>query len=421
MFTSFKYNPGVAEVTLQLPLSKSVANRRMIINYVALGHVDEADENLPDDIRLMNDLLFRIARYRPSDGLLELDCGAAGTVARFITALLAVTEGRFLLKGSPRMQQRPVDPLVDALRELGAAITYTGTMGSIPLYIEGKKLRGGKINLKADVSSQFVSALMMVAPVMTEGLSVKLDGCVVSEPYIAMTHKMMEMAGAIVKRRDNTITIYPGEYKTCCDCQAPDWSATAPWYELVALRTDLKIHFPGLSTDGLQGDEAVSSLFRPLGVETTVTPGGITIFNRGEVMALEPETDLSGCPDLAQCYLATLSALRITQTVTGLLTLKHKETDRLTSMRESLTAMGGYIEIIDNSKAVTGHHRGLQPASLKLYDDHRMAFALIPLTVMCGEVWVDNPGVVAKSYPQYIQHLRMVGFETGERGSDRVL
>lgn len=415
MYTRFTYHRGITGITLHLPLSKSIANRQLMINYVASGHVDFAGENLPDDVRLMSDLLNRVERYNHTGGLLELDCGAAGTAARFLTALLAVTEGRFLLKGSPRMEQRPVAPLVDALRSLGAEIIYKGTPGSLPVYIEGKQLQGGMIHLKADVSSQFVSALMMVAPVMPAGLVIKLDGRVVSEPYITMTRKMMEQSGISITRKGDTLFVHPGKYQRPCCCAAPDWSATAPWFELVALVPGLEIHFPGLKPDGLQGDEAVCDLFGPLGVEAKPTSDGITIFNCGQTTALVPEINLSACPDLAQCYLATLSALRLQQAVAGLQTLRHKETDRLAAMHESLTLMGGVLGITGDNKAVTGLHNGLRPALLKLYDDHRMAFALIPLSAVCEQVWVDDPAVVSKSYPQYIQHLGLAGFETDER------
>jgi len=362
---------------------------------------------------VMNKLLQRVAAHRAEDGVLNLDCGAAGTVARFLTALLSICNGQFILRGTERMQQRPMKPLIDALRQLGALIESETPDDSLPLVITGRKLDGGQVDVEATISSQFVSALMLIAPAMKRGISIRMKGKLISEPYVQMTARLMQDAGIGVDLNEHFIKISAGLYKSIPVQGFADWSATAPWYELVALNPALKIYFKNLTTNGLQGDEKITNLYRCFGVVTVSSDTGLTIFNTGQVGMLPSTIDFSDYPDLAPCYLATLAGLNISQRITGLNTLRIKETDRLKAMCKGITELGGSFKIVDDDSVEISRHRGLHHGSVDFYDDHRIAFAFAPLVVLTQPLLIDDPLVVGKSYPGFFYHLQQVGITLG--------
>lgn len=403
------HKPDMREVCIDLPESKSVANRLMVMQFLKEGHVAEVPQDSPDDMIIMSRLLGMVSAYRSGDGYLILDCGAAGTVSRFLTAVLSVTNGQFILKGSARMQQRPMKPLVEALRQLGAKIESETTDDLLPLVITGRELDGGRVDVEANISSQFISALILIAPALKRGLSVRMKGKLVSEPYIQMTARLLRDAGVGVVMDEQTITVTPGFYGNIPEMGYADWSAAAPWYELVALDSGLRVHFNNLTCNGLQGDEKVMDLFRCFGVVTLSSGTGVTIFNTGEREKIPPIVDFSDCPDLAPCYLSTLAGLNISQRITGLTTLRLKETDRLTAIQAGIHELGGSIKILNDNTVVTSVHQGLHHGKVNFCDDHRIAFAFAPLAVYTGHLLIDDPLVVGKSYPDFFMHLRQAG------------
>jgi len=385
----------------------------MVMRFLESRTIQPVADDAPGDVVRMGHLLTLLASHHADDGTLQLDCGPAGTVARFLLGVLAVTRGQFLLTGSDRLRQRPIRPLAEALRSLGAQIEFLDPRHDLPLLVTGRELSGGEVTVDAGISSQFISALMMVAPSMKHGLSIRLAGGLVSAPYVEMTTKLMQRAGIAVRQSGTMIGVPAGRYQTSGIRSAGDWSAAAPWYELVALVPGLTIRLQGLCPDGLQGDEALAGLFAPLGVLTNIRAHDVEISNTGRMEQLLPEISFSAFPDLAQCYLATLAGLNLSQRLTGLQTLRIKETDRIAAMTAGLEAMGARLTVEGDSVVETVRHTGLSSALVHLRDDHRMAFAFAPLAAVVSSVSLDDPRVVGKSYPSFLKHLQAVGFVAG--------
>jgi len=408
---------GMNPVKVILPLSKSLSNRLLIINALAgIGtprrHVAECDDT--------NAMLEALAAGARAD----IDVGAAGTAMRFLTAYFATLPGcDVTVDGSERMRQRPIGVLVDALRQLGAHITYTGQEGYPPLHIEGCNLDGGAIGIDACVSSQYTSALLMIAPAMTSGLELTLKGNIVSRPYVDMTIAMMASRGIEVTQQtsgsNHRIIIRPGRYKAVGSMLPveADWSAASYWYEVTAL-TGIPFRLEGLCCDSLQGDSVVGELFYRLGVRTTygddnsVTIERITT-NRDTVYY---KADMQLCPDLTQTVAATCCGCGIPFKLTGLSTLPIKETDRLEALKCELGRLGYKLTV--SHGCVLEWDGTVIPGSvsptIETYRDHRMAMAMAPLAARNGELTIDNPEVVSKSYPQYWRHLANAGYQIKE-------
>lgn len=412
------YLPQKLRATIDLPASKSLSNRALVIAALCGG---ARLENLAvcDD----TDVLIAALRDRPE----RIDIGAAGTAMRFGTAFFATQPGTRVLTGSERMRRRPIAILVDALRRLGASIAYEGEEGFPPLRVEGRTLRGGSIELSAGTSSQYISALLMVAPVMEEGLRLRLTGTVVSRPYIDMTLALMRRFGADADWEDGrTLRVAPGGYHDSGQAYAveADWSAASYWYEMVALSPDPDacVRLPRLERDSLQGDSRVSDFFRPLGVATTFgdgcavlrkavpTPGSGGIFR----------IDLTRQPDLAQTLAATCAALHRPFHFTGLQSLKIKETDRIRALRHELAKLGCDVgEANDAELFFTPDtaRPSAAPAAISpidTYDDHRMAMAFAPLALLHPGLVINHPEVVSKSYPDFWRHLQAAGAQLKE-------
>ena len=402
-------------VSIQLPSSKSISNRVLIIN--ALSGNSELPLNVSDcdDTNVMIQWLAS----KPH----TVDIGAAGTAMRFSTALLAVSEGEHVITGSPRMKQRPVAVLVDALRSIGADISYMENEGFPPLRIQGNPaLRGGEITLRGDVSSQYISALLMIGPYLQNGLKLILTGDIISRAYIDMTIDLMTEFGADVEwADDSSIIVKPGRYDKQRYVVEADWSASSYWYEIIALSDECtSVFLPNLSPYSLQGDSAVADIFELLGVNTDFlideeNNSCVRLSKTGNVVKTF-EYDFSNQPDLAQTLAVTCCMMDIPFHLTGLSTLRIKETDRLNALKAELAKLGFDIQVLNDSELLwDGKRRKLSDEQLRAiaidtYDDHRMAMAFAPAALKNGAIIINHPEVVSKSYPNFWNDMQSAGF-----------
>jgi 3-phosphoshikimate 1-carboxyvinyltransferase len=358
------------------------------------------------DTRLLQQLL--------DSGQSTLDAEDAGTAFRFLTAFLAFKEGEWILTGNERMQQRPIGGLVNALRSLGAQIGYLKREHFPPLKIIGGKLTGNRVNVSAGISSQFVSALLMIAPLMPNGLTIELEGKIVSEPYISMTLSLMRYFGVRYDQRDHTIHVPPQSYQPRDIFIESDWSAASYYYEMAALADEATIDLKGLLRDSFQGDAVLSSLMKSFGVHTGFAHESVTL-SKSAGNSSHRQFDLSAYPDLAPALFATAGGLSKTVSFFGLEHLAYKESHRENALRNELAKCG--ISVVNDDEVITlsGKFSASAPHFMT-YNDHRMAMALAPLALVSGEVLIEDPMVVNKSYPNYWNDLRSVGFEIEEVG-----
>jgi len=408
--------PKQLRTTVKLPASKSISNRALII--YALSDCCILPENLSDCDD--TEVIIRALRENPQ----TIDIGAAGTAMRFMTAYLAATDsGEHILTGTERMKHRPIRILVDALRRLGADIEYVGEEGFPPLRIRGRKLEGGELEIEGNVSSQYISALLMIGPVLSKGLTLRLQGEVISRPYIDLTLWTMREFGAAAEWMSvDTIEVKPQPYKPREYYIENDWSAASYWYEMVALSADkdVEVRLEGLMDGSKQGDSSVRYIFSLLGVKTVFAsrkpgkPTTVTLKKNGHCVP-RLEYDFVNSPDLAQTFVVTCCAMGVPFHFTGLQTLKIKETDRIHALKKELLKLGYELQDKDGCElSWDGKTSHLSPLvshiSIDTYDDHRMALAFTPLS-MQQPIVINNPQVVTKSYPQFWDDLRQAGFE----------
>lgn len=387
-----------------LPSSKSISNRALIIN--ALGKGTHPLENLSecDDTQVM----VRALQASPDE---TIDIMAAGTAMRFLTAYLSVTPGKRIITGTQRMQQRPIQVLVNALRELGAEISYTNNEGFPPLLITGSSLNKGNIQLPGNISSQYISALLMIAPTLTNGLTIQLTGEIISRPYIQLTLQLMNDFGANAHwTKDNELRVEPQPYRSIPYYIESDWSAASYWYQIVALAPEAKVFLPGLQEGSYQGDSKVSELFHQLGVETTYQKEGVTL-SKGIIKTKRMEYDFVNQPDLAQTFVVTCALLGIPFRFTGLQSLKIKETDRISALIKEMQKLGFVIKETENSiLSWEGEVCPREKEAIDTYEDHRMAMAFAPASLKLSDIFINHPQVVSKSYPRYWKNLQAAGF-----------
>ena len=329
------------------------------------------------------------------------DIGAAGTAMRFLTAFLSKTVGEWVITGSERMKQRPIKLLVDALNSLGARIEYVEKEGFPPLRIYGSALMGGEISLNGGVSSQYISALMMVAPYMVNGLKIKLEGDVISVPYILMTKRMMQEYSVEVSFENNEIDIRPQTYKAIEYKVESDWSAASYWYEVLSIVGKGQIVLAGLYQNSSQGDSKVAELFEQLGVSTEFSVTGATLTSNGNYTE-KFEYDFVNQPDLAQTFAVTCCMKQIPFHFKGVQSLKIKETNRIAALINELAKIGFVLsEPAEGELAWSGEK--CEPASeisIATYEDHRMAMAFAPVSLEKA-ICIEEPQVVSKSYPAF--------------------
>lgn len=397
---------GLEVRLLRLPSSKSLSNRALLLSALSGGesHVERPSDC--DDTFVM----ARALRERTP----VIDIMAAGTSMRFLTAYFAACAGEeHVLTGSQRMKERPISVLVDALRRLGADIVYTEREGYPPLRVRGRRLQGGALALPASVSSQYISALLMTAPAMTDGLTLTLEGDIVSRPYIDMTIALMTRFGADVRwTGEREICVAPTPYNIgVAYAVESDWSAASYWYETVALSDapDIRIVLPHLDRESLQGDSAVARFFEPLGVATEFAPDGSVVLTKSADKAL-PEgvpyvLDLVDQPDLAQTLVVTCALLRRPFRFTGLQSLRIKETDRMAALQNELAHLSIQLGIEGDEALYIKEYAPTPPrydgTPIATYHDHRMAMAFAPAVLLFPDLRIAHPEVVSKSYPGF--------------------
>ncbi|MBR1688093.1 MAG: 3-phosphoshikimate 1-carboxyvinyltransferase [Prevotella sp.] len=410
--------PTRLDTTIQLPASKSISNRALIIYALAGG------KELPQNLSDCDDTEVIVSALR--DNPHEIDIKAAGTAMRFMTALLAVRTGEeHVLTGTERMKHRPIGILVDALRYLGADIEYAGEEGYPPLLIRGRELDGGLIEVPGNISSQYISALLMIGPTLKNGLQLRLTGDVISRPYIDLTLWTMREFGAEAEWSDyDTISIAPHPYTPRPYLIENDWSGASYWYEMMALSSDIddEIRLTGLMDGSKQGDSSVRYIFSLLGVKTLFgstrqgEPTTVTLRHSGRCIP-RLEYDFVNAPDLAQTFVVCCTLLGVHFRFTGLSTLKIKETDRIEALKHEMRKLGYVIHDEADSILYWDGERcdADYSGGIDTYEDHRMALAFAPASIRIPHLTINHPEVVTKSYPHYWDDLRQAGFGISEQ------
>ena len=408
--------PEKVTARIALPASKSVSNRALMLQALcpekryAIANLAACDDT--------DHMLKGVEDKRAGAEL--IDIGATGTAMRFLTAYLAITEGVTTITGSERMRQRPIGTLVEALRTLGADITYIDKEGYPPLRIAGKRLQGGELEIEAGISSQYISALLMIAPCLTEGLTLKLKGNIASRTYIELTLDLMRRYGATAEWTDGpTIRVSPGTYTDTPLTVEADWSAASYWYELAAIAAHLghevDIALPALTANSRQGDRVVAQLFEPLGVKTVYTEEGARLLNSEfKIQNSELETlDFTHCPDIAQTMAVTYCLLGIPFVFSGIHSLRIKETDRVAALIAELRKLGYVLRAEGDERLIWDGTRcePQQHPTIATYEDHRMAMAFAPAALCYEHLTIEHPEVVTKSYPEFWENLRKLKFK----------
>ena len=384
---------NTVNLEINLPSSKSISNRALILNALAYSPYEVKNVSDCDDTRVM------IRALDSNDS--TFDIGAAGTSMRFLTAFLSKTVGEWIITGSERMKQRPIKLLVDALNSLGARIEYVENEGFPPLRIFGSAMMGGEIRLNGGVSSQYISALMMIAPYMQNGLKILLEGNVISVPYIRMTMSMMKEYGVNVTFENNIIDIQPQQYNPIEYTVESDWSAASYWYEVLSLVGNGQIFLKGLYKNSTQGDSKVAELFTQLGVETEYQPNGVLLSATGNYCT-EFQYDFIDQPDLAQTFAVTCCMLHIPFHFKGVQSLKIKETNRVAALIAELAKLG-YTLFETAEGELAWKNESCEAANdirIKTYEDHRMAMAFAPAALKTA-LTIEEAQVVSKSYPAF--------------------
>lgn len=408
--------------TIQLTGSKSESNRALILNALSRGKVVVNNLSSADDTVILNGVLrsletgnnnaiFGGGALMHSDGELTVSIGPAGTAMRFLTAYLSVTGTAVVLTGTERMKQRPIEILTDALRQLGAEIQYAGIEGFPPLRFSEKFNQiTNKVSIRGNVSSQYITALLLVAPFLQKGLELHIEGELTSRPYVEMTLAMMEEAGISYKWDGSVISVSNQDFKDSQITIEPDWSAASYWYAIAALSKESRIILPYLKAQSLQGDSRITQIMEHFGVQSSFTEAGLEIVQTGDA----PKGtffDLKDCPDLAQTVIVVSAALGHNATFTGLETLKIKETDRIKALQNELSKIGVVLKEdgeqyhLDCSNLHFPEH-----ITIETYEDHRMAMAFAPLALKTQQLKIKEPNVVVKSYPTFWDDLQKAGF-----------
>ena len=395
------------QVEITLPSSKSISIRILIINSLSYSPYEIENLSDSDDTRVMETVL--------NSGTNHFDIGHAGTAMRFLTAFLSKIVGEWTLTGSERMRQRPVGILVDALRKLGAIIEYTGKEGFPPLRITGTALKGGIVELDGSVSSQYISALLMIAPTVQGGMTLKLLNQVTSKPYIELTLQLMVKFGIHYSWTGNEIRIDEQAWHPVKFIVEADWSAASYWYAMAALSDDCNLLLKGLHLQSIQGDAGQAEWFSQYFGVLSKQEGNDVRITKLNIPATERlEMDFIQNPDITQTFAVLAVCRKIPFRFKGLATLKIKETDRILAMKTELLKFGATLtEPGDGELAwdgIVNESLVNHPLVIETYHDHRMALAFAPAAMVYPEIIIDDPLVITKSYPGFWDDLKKVGF-----------
>lgn len=413
--------------TIQLTGSKSECNRALVIEALSNGRVKVTNVSDAADTVTLHSVLSKKLKVKSQNtnnpqlatqtletqSLATVDIGPAGTAMRFLTAYFAIGNEDVILTGSERMKQRPIGILVNALRQLGADIDYVENDGYPPLHIKaGFEQKTDLITIKGDISSQYITALLLIAARLPQGLKLQIEGELTSRPYVEMTLSMLQQAGIQHQWEDNTISITNQEFKETSIWVEPDWSAASYWYAIAALAEEAELFLPGLTAYSLQGDSAITEIMANFGITSQFKDGGVYL--KKEPKPIQRKIfDMIKCPDLAQTVIVVCAALGHEATFTGLETLKIKETDRVAALQNELGKMGvklvekGQVYKLDCSEKFIP-----EKMTIATYEDHRMAMAFAPLALVIPELEIEEAKVVEKSYPDFWKDLEKAGFET---------
>lgn len=404
---------NIPDTPISLPASKSICNRVLTIVALSDGVGDVYNVSDCDDT---NAIINAITMHKKGEKYINI--GAAGTAMRFMTAMLALrTKATVTIDGSARMRKRPIKELVDVLCQLGAKIEYAGESDSCPpLLIHQAPMRGGTVSINGSISSQYISALMMIAPGLSDGLTINITGGLVSRPYVEMTAAIMRDFGAQVLCTDNQITIKQGDYQSRTYSVENDWSAASYWYEIRSLIPDVNLRLASLHKNSTQGDSKVAEIFKLFGVETEYTSDGVLLTYNPKSVAERIDIDLQNQPDLAQTIVVTACLKGIPFRISGLSTLRIKETDRISALISQLAKLGYTVrETEDATLESDSVRRSCDKApAIKTFDDHRMAMAFAPASIIVPGITIEDAEVVSKSYPKYWEHLKLIGFNLSE-------
>jgi 3-phosphoshikimate 1-carboxyvinyltransferase len=383
-------------IDFELPVSKSLANRYLILQWLANGELPDFESNWPDDVQIMHRCLKQDSPF--------IDVGDAGTVMRFLTAAFAADRRRnHVLNGSPRMQERPIKVLVDSLKELNADIEYQGHDGFPPIKVKGKNLISKHLIIDGGISSQYISALMMIAPTIENGLSIQAKSTWSSEPYLHMTLNLMKQFGASAEMDSQVIRIENTELIPQPFHIESDWSSASYAYALALLKPDCVLKLNGLKSDSFQGDSLVAEWYDQFfGVETHWIDGGCEIQKTKSKSLQTIEIDFEHQPDLAQTIAFSIASQKRKGKLTGLKSLRIKETDRIAALENELSALGVHVIVTGDTIEIDATQAHFNPnKALKTYGDHRMVMSMAPLLLINPYLEIENIGLVSKSFPGF--------------------
>lgn len=412
-------NPSIvnSKSTITISGSKSETNRLLLLQALYPNLILENTSN-SDDSEVMSEALKEI-NFPKTDNRqpTTLDIHHAGTAMRFLTAYFSIQENKeVVLTGSTRMKERPIKILVDALQQLGADITYEGEEGFPPIRIKGKKLTQNKVSLQADVSSQYVSALLLIAPKLENGLQLTLQGNITSASYIKMTLDLLNQIGVKTAFMGNEITVKPLSlipYPSSLTIES-DWSSASYFYSIIALsEIGTEITLSSYKKQSLQGDAVLVEIYKEFGVDTTFLDNSIKLTKANNSSVTSHHSTLNNSPDLAQTIAVTCFGLGLACQLTGLHTLKIKETDRLLALKKELEKLGAKISVTHDSLTLESSDVINPNIKIKTYQDHRMAMAFAPLALKT-DITIEEAEVVSKSYPKFWEDLKTIGFDINE-------
>ena len=394
---------GKLEGKISLPTSKSISNRLLIMKALSSRdfHIDGLSDS--DDTKLLQQALSSTADI--------IDVGHAGTSMRFLAAYFAATNQTKILTGSERMKNRPINDLVDALNQIGADIKYLEKAGFPPIVTSGKQLSGNYVEIRGNVSSQFISAMLLIAPTLHDGLTIRIVGDSVSTSYIRMTQKLMKQCGIDSSFKNNTIAVSRQEYHSEGISVERDYSAASYWYQMAALADDAELLLEGVTDKSLQGDAIISQLAFPLGVNTEYTYEG-AVLTKHKNFCLAFGYDLVNSPDLVQTMAVACCLKNIRFRFAGVQTLRVKETDRITALQNELIKLSFVVKEISPDGTIEWNGERVEPqktAIISTYNDHRMAMSFAPSAMFYPEIMIENPHVVSKSYPNFWNDLKNIG------------